>query len=134
MFFVFLNSPEFSLRVIELVSIIVIQRFNNIYSFVALIWLAIVSTVENKIFILIITAFVMLPMELVNFVITYLFNIPYSPTQNVTNASIFGFQTSSAMWLDILIFNIYFNYIIIFIKSYKTVKQNNIRNNKEVNK
>jgi hypothetical protein len=61
---------------------------------VALIWLALVASVENKKFILIITAFGMFPMEIVNFVITYLFNIPYSPTLNVKNADIYGFSLS----------------------------------------
>ena len=54
-----------------------------------------------------------------NFVITYIFNIPYSPALNVNNAAIYGFKLSDQMWLDILIFNIYFNYIVLYIKSYK---------------
>ncbi len=92
--FDFLNSPAFSLRVIELLSIIVIQRFNNIYSFVALLWLAFVSTVENHKLVMIITGFIMMPMELGNFVIRYFYNIPYSPAKDI-DQGIYGFEYSN---------------------------------------
>lgn len=73
--FNFFNSAEFSLRVIEIISIIVIQRFNNIYSFVALIWLAIVSSVENPKFVMIVTGCVLLPFELANYVLAFFYNM-----------------------------------------------------------
>ena len=132
--FKFLNSPQFSLRVVQLLSIVVIQRFNNIYSFVALIWLAMVASIQNKKFILIITAFVMFPMELVNFFITYFYNIPYSPALKVQNAEIYGFSLSTQMWLNILVFNLYFNYVVLFIRSYKQINKNVGRNIKQARK
>lgn len=58
----FLTSPEFSLRVIEVLSIIVIQRYNNVYSFVNLVWLAFVSSVENLLWVRLFTGFVILPL------------------------------------------------------------------------
>ncbi len=89
--FNFFNSPAFSLRVIEILSIIVIQRFNNIYSFVALLWLAMVSTVENHKLVMIITGCVMLPLELVNYVIAYFYNMDPSPAADMQGKEIFGF-------------------------------------------
>ena len=43
--FLFVTSPQFSLRVIEVLAIVVIQRNNNIFSLVSLLWLALISTV-----------------------------------------------------------------------------------------
>ena len=57
----FIYSTEFALRVTEIISIIVIQRFNNVYSFVALIWLALVASVQNIRIIFYITLIVLLP-------------------------------------------------------------------------
>lgn len=31
------------------------------------------------------------------------------------------------MWLDVLIFNAYFNYIFLYLKSYQKLKKNNLR-------
>jgi hypothetical protein len=121
--FKFLSSPEFSLRVIEIISIIVIQRYNNVYSFVNLIWLAFVSSVENLLYIRLFTAFVILPLEICNFVIAYFYNIPNSPAASITHGQNYGFQVLSSIWLDVLIFNIYLNYLILFVKSYRQIKE-----------
>ncbi len=111
------------MRVIEVLSIIVIQRYNNIYSFVNLIWLAFVSSVENLLWVRIFTAAIILPLEICNFIITYTYNIPHSPADVVTGAEIYGFQYSNAMWVDVLIFNIYLNYLVLFVKSYHLIKE-----------
>ena len=42
--FSFFNSPAFSLRITQLLTVIIIQRYNNVFSLVALLWLALVST------------------------------------------------------------------------------------------
>ena len=60
--FLFVTSPQFSLRVIEILAIVVIQRNNNIFSLVSLLWLAIISTVENERIVLKITGWVMMPL------------------------------------------------------------------------
>ena len=70
----------------------------------------------------------MFPMELVNFFITYFYNIPYSPALKVQNAEIYGFSLSTQMWLNILVFNLYFNYVVLFIRSYKQINKNVGRN------
>lgn len=69
------------------------------------------------------TAFAILPLEIINFVITYFYNIPHSPAADITNAQIFGFQYSSSIWLDVIIFNLYLNYMVLFVKSYSLIKQ-----------
>ena len=113
---------------IELLSIVVIQRNNNIYSLASLFWLVIVCTIENQKVVLIITGFVMLPLEFFNFVAIYFFNIPYSPAQSVENGSIFGLTPAAQLWLDVIIFNLFFNYILLYLKSYQEMKHINYRN------
>ena len=61
MFVDFIYSTEFALRVTEVLSIIVIQRFNNVYSFVALLWLTLVASIPNIKIIYFITLIVLLP-------------------------------------------------------------------------
>jgi hypothetical protein len=126
--FRFLNSAEFSLRLVELLSIVVIQRNNNVFSFVSLLWLAFVSTVNRQQWVLVATGLVMLPFELSNFIITYFYNIPNSPAQNVTDGTIWGLAYSPQMWLDVLIFNAFFHYIILYLKEYRRLKDVNYRN------
>ena len=63
----------------ELVSIVVIQRYNNIYSFVAVLWLATVASVERIRIVFVITLMILLPVEIGNFVILYFYNAPESP-------------------------------------------------------
>jgi hypothetical protein len=98
---------------------------------VSLFWLVIVCTIENQKVVLIITGFVMLPLEFVNFVSLYFFNIPYSPAQSVENGSIFGLTPAAQLWLDVIIFNLFFNYILLYLKSYSEVKKINYRNTKQ---
>lgn len=59
--------------------------------------------------------------------IAYFYNIPSSPAKNVTDASIFGFEQHTQMWLDVLIFNAYFNYVFLYLKSYHKPQKNNQR-------
>jgi len=73
----------------------------------------------------------MLPVEIGNYVITYFYNIPFSPAANISGAEIYGFQPAQSIWLDILIFNIYLNYIILFIRSYSKLKDINHNTSKE---
>ncbi len=63
-----------------------------------------------------------MPLEIVNFVITYFYNIPNSPAASIHNAEIYGFQMSNSLWLDILIFNFYLHYLILFVKSYNQIR------------
>ena len=56
-----LCSLGISLRLTELLSIIVIQRYNNIYSFVAVVWLTTVASVEKTRVIFWVTLVVLLP-------------------------------------------------------------------------
>jgi len=58
----FLNSSDFTLRVAELISIVIIQRYNNVYSFLVLVWLAMIASVENLKVVYLATAIVLLPM------------------------------------------------------------------------
>jgi len=81
--------------------------------------------------VLICTGFVMLPLEFFNFIAIYFFNIPYSPAQNVQNGGIFGFTPAAQLWLDVIIFNLLFNYIFLYLKSYDQVKHINYRNTKK---
>jgi hypothetical protein len=69
------------------------------------------------------TAAVILPLEVCNFVITYFYNIPHSPATALTGADIYGFQYSTAIWLDVIIFNLYLNYLVLFVKSYYLIKE-----------
>ena len=75
----FIYSTEFTLRVAEVISIIVIQRYNNIYSFAAVLWLASVASIERIRVIFYLTLFILLPVELANFIIMYGYNAHESP-------------------------------------------------------
>ena len=75
----FVSSMEFTLRVAEILSIVVICRYNNIYSFVAVVWLAAVASIDRSRVIYLITLVVLLPVELLNFTLMYGFNVPDSP-------------------------------------------------------
>jgi hypothetical protein len=71
------------------------------------------------------TAAVILPLEICNFIITYFYNIPHSPATVITNGQIFGFQYSDQIWLDVIIFTLYLNYIVLFVKSYRQILEAN---------
>lgn len=113
----FIYSTEFSLRFTEVVSIIVIQRYNNIYSFVTVFWLTLVASTHKIKLIYYITTFVLLPVEIGNFVIMYAYNASQSPLSTLKNLENFGFQFMQTFWLDIIIFNVYLFYMITFVLS-----------------
>lgn len=98
-------------------SIIVIQRYNNIYSFVAVLWLTIVASTNRVKIIFYLTGFVLLPVEIGNFVIMYFYNAKESPIHHLTGLEQYGFQDMGKFWLDIIIFNVYLFYMITFLLS-----------------
>ena len=130
----FLKGTEFTLRVTEVISIIVISRYNNIYSFVAVVWLAAVASIERIRVIYLITLIALLPVELVNFGIMYGYNAPESPFGGLEHLNIYGFQKMELFWLDIVLFNVYFFYIIAYLlaaskDSRRTFKRSSIAPN-----
>ena len=76
-----------------------------------------VCTINNQKIILSITGLIMLPLQLVNYLCLYFFNIPNSPAQDVTNAGIFGFTTAADLWIDVIVFNLLFIYVFLYLKS-----------------
>lgn len=80
---------------------------------------------ENLLYVRLFTAFVILPLEICNFIITYFYNIPHSPASSITDGQNYGFQISSSLWLDVIIFNLYLNYLILFVKSYREIVATN---------
>lgn len=87
----FIYSTEFCLRATEILSIIVISRYNNIFSFIAVLWLAGVASIERIKIVFYMTGFVLLPVELTNFIIMYWYNAPESPLAVYSNMEIYGF-------------------------------------------
>lgn len=116
-FVTFIYSTSFSLRATEIMSIIIIQRYNNVYSFVAVLWLALVASVERTRVIFLATAFILLPVEIGNYIILFVYNAPERPFPDLERLKIYGFQDMELFWLDIIIFNFYLFYIITYILS-----------------
>ena len=129
----FFNSPDFTLRVVELISIIIIQRHNNAYSFVALLWLAFVVTVQNLKAVYLVTAFIIMPLEIGNYIILLLYNMPHSAFDNIKGYSIWGLQPMYEVWLDVLLFNIYLYYIIFFVsEASKSTRTSTYKKSKKI--
>jgi hypothetical protein len=78
-------------------------------------WLALVASTDRIKIIYFVTLFILLPVEIGNYVILYAYNAPESPIGDLQNLSEFGFQTMQLFWLDIIIFNAYLFYMITFL-------------------
>ena len=85
------------------------------YSFVTVLWLAVVASTERVRLIYLLTLFILLPVEIGNYVIMYIYNAPQSPIDTLQNLEVYGFQKMQLFWLDIIIFNVYLFYMITFL-------------------
>ena len=85
------------------------------YSFVTVLWLAVVASTERVRLIYLLTLFILLPVEIGNYIIMYIYNAPQSPIDTLQNLEVYGFQKMQLFWLDIIIFNVYLFYMITFL-------------------
>lgn len=71
-----LVSVHFNFRLMQLVSIILIQRYNTIYSFFVIVWLLLSSIFTRIVFLRWSTLLIVLPATLLNYAPLYYMYIP----------------------------------------------------------
>jgi hypothetical protein len=77
--FEFLTSPILNFRLTQLMSVIIIQRYNTIYSLILIVWLVVSALVTRAYFVRYSMIFLVFPLALANYVTSFLYNIPDNP-------------------------------------------------------
>ena len=107
-------------RLTQLLSIVVIQRYNTIYSMILIVWLVSSALITKALYIRYSIIFLVFPLAIANYCTSFLFNIPQSPITNIQcgkqPCSIYGFELFNNFYWDIIIFDVYILFILNFIK------------------
>lgn len=116
-----LTSVHFNYRLLQLFTIVLIQRYNTVYSILLILWL-LLSSIFNKLsFLRISTIVLVIPATMFNYFPMYYSNIPeifYPPTCGKFPCSVYGFihWPDGDIWIDVIIFNFYIYLLLTFIK------------------
>lgn len=114
-----MTSVHFNFRLLQLVTIVMIQRYNTLYSLLLILWLALSSIFTKVHFLRTSTMVLVLPAALFNYVPLYYSNIHASPLPASCGyfpCSVYGFNPWLGIWVDVIIFNYYIYLILTFLK------------------
>jgi hypothetical protein len=116
-----LMSVHFNFRLLQLVSIVLIQRYNTIYSILLIIWLLLSSVFTRIVFLRYSTIILVLPATMFNYFPLYYSNVNGSPLPSNCGTfpcSVYGFMkwNENEIWVDVIIFNFYIYLLLTFLK------------------
>lgn len=116
-----LTSVHFNFRLLQLITIVLIQRYNTFYSLLLMLWLLLSSVFTKIHFLRTSTIVLVLPAALFNYFPLYYANVNQAPLPTscgVFPCSVYGFLKwpSNGIWVDVIIFNYYIYLLLTFLK------------------